>query len=62
MTKTYNTVSLYNDVIENDKMLSIKLKRDVPMLDILLNYPFIDGENRFEDLIIEEGTSLFINL
>ena len=38
MTKTYNMVSLYNDVIENDKMLSIKLKRDVPMLDILLNY------------------------
>lgn len=61
MTKTYNMVSLYNDVIENDKMLSIKLKRDVPMLDILLNYPFIDGENRFEDLIIEEGTSLFID-
>lgn len=30
MTKTYNMVSLYNDVIENDKMLSIKLKRDVP--------------------------------
>lgn len=61
MTKTYNMVSLYNDVIENDKMLSIKLKRDVPMLDILLNYPFIAGENRFEDLIIEEGTSLFID-
>lgn len=36
MTKTYNMVSLYNDVIENDKMLSIKLKRDVPMLDLSL--------------------------